>query len=93
MKTTAKKLIAQRAHQIRQITGIDKNGFQVCHLVLVDKAKEGLFLEAVKSGHGELKNYGTILGSCFGSVPSMELIAKMKEEYGVDLKSEYPYDD
>ncbi len=72
-----------QAELIYLVKGIDA-GRNAWYYVLVDRLKLQLFLKALNDEIIHLENYGRILYSAYGDDPSIEITAKLKEEYGIE---------
>ncbi len=66
------------------VQGQDSQGRTAFYYVLVDKIKKELFLREVTNGATDLRKFGKILISGFGSEPSEDAKAYLKNEFNLD---------
>jgi hypothetical protein len=77
----AAKIYTSRTELVWLVTGTDKG--QACwHFLYVDKIKLEIFKARLKTGSLELKDYGTILYSGWGTEPPEDIKQKIQEQFG-----------
>jgi hypothetical protein len=80
------ELIARSGRHVQQLIAKDSTDQWAFYCVLVQPAKEQLFLRAIESkGVIDLERYGKIIGSCYGKEPTEELRAELREKYGFEV--------
>jgi hypothetical protein len=82
----ADRLVARRGHLIHKLKAKDSTGRWAYYFVLVMPDREAEFLAAI-AGDGtiELDDYGKVVASCYGEVPSIEVAEYLKEKYGFEI--------
>lgn len=66
------------------VQGHDRYDRAAFYYVLVDRIKEELFLREVSNGATDLRRFGKILVSGFGTEPSEDAKAYLKKEFNLD---------
>jgi len=85
-RTFTDQLIARSGHLVHKLKAKDTSGRWAYYFVLVQPAKERLFLKAIDGdGTVDLEKYGKVIGSCYGEGPSEELRSFLKDKYGFDV--------
>ena len=80
------RLTASRAHLIHKIKAKDSTGRWACYFVLVIPEREARFMAALHNTDSvELEAWGTVIASSYGTEPSSEVRAMLKERYGFDV--------
>lgn len=81
----AARIIQNARHPIHFIHGTDRNG-RPCHFFVLAPQHQYSVLEN-HFGHGtvDVRNYGRIVASGFGRIPSAETLQHLKETYGYEF--------
>ncbi len=80
------QLIADSGHLVHKVKAKDSTGRWAYYFVLVSAAMERVFLRDLKSTNTlDLENYGKVLASNYGEMPSESVIRMLKERYGWDV--------
>ena len=80
------RLTASRAQLVHKITAKDSTGRWACYFVLVMPEREARFMAALHSKEPvELETWGTVIASSYGTEPSSEVRAMLKERYWFDV--------
>lgn len=85
MTKFTKQQVGGKGKYIYELKSTDKNGFHVWHFIMVAPAKVNAFLNAKKQPIFDLRDYGEILKSGYGSHPPKEVIDEINEKYGLDF--------
>jgi hypothetical protein len=84
-KPFTSKLVASRGHLIYRVDGQDNQGKQRWYYLLVDKARESSFQEALRTGHLNVAEFGSILEFGYGAGPPQEVIRRLEKAYDIKL--------
>lgn len=84
-KKLRKFYISVRGHIIHKIKAKNSSGKWVYYFVLVESEQEKSFMEAI-GGKGtiNLDDYGIVVASCYGEVPSNKIKKYLENTYGFD---------
>jgi len=76
-------LIGGLGHLIHKLKAKDSTGRWAYYFVLVMPKNEASFLKSI-DGNGtiNLQDYGTVVASCYGEEPTVEVSDFLKEKYG-----------
>lgn len=81
--TNIDKYISKNPHLVHKLKAKDATGRWAYYFVFVPSAKERIFLKAIEGdGAINLEEYGTVIGSCYGTAPDNQLKKLLKEKYG-----------
>jgi len=80
------QLIARSGHLIHRLKAKDTTGRWAYYFVLVQPAKERLYVRAVEGGATmDLRKYGKVIASCYGEAPTDEVKTFLRDKYGFDV--------
>ena len=81
--------IAQKGHLIHKLKAKDTTGSWAYYFVLVEPDKEKAFLQSIDGdGTVDLENYGSVIASCYGETPTVEICDYLREKYGFEISPE-----
>ena len=66
------------------VQGVDTAGREAFYYLKIDLPRKAVFLEKIKEGNIDLRDYGQILGCGFGANPTKAALAQLKQKYGID---------
>lgn len=82
-RSHAEQLIARNRNLVHRITANDTTGRRACYFIYVERAKEALFLAALKRNEiVHLETYGRVIAACYGDEPTEEVKRLLWEKYG-----------
>lgn len=85
-RSHADQLIARSGHLVHKLKAKDTTGRWAYYFVLVDAAREAIFLKAIKGeGKIDLTDFGKVIASCYGEAPTDEVRRFLKEKYGFEV--------
>lgn len=80
------QIIAKKGHLIHKLKAKDSTGRWAYYFVLVEAPREAQFLKAIKGdGMVDLEEFGKIIASCYGEIPSDEVRTFLKDKYGFEV--------
>lgn len=84
------RLIAGKGHLIRRYDAVDKTGRQAVYYILMEPPQAARFARALadlkeQRGIIDFAQYGKVIASCYGTEPSAQVRALLKERYGFDV--------
>lgn len=75
--------VARMAYNVHRLRAKDSTGQPACYFVLVEPELDASFLRATQgSGVVDLEHFGVVLASCYGTEPTEEVRAYLRERYG-----------
>lgn len=80
-KTFATNIVKRRGNHVCLYTGVDSTGHPAWYYLLLDFKNKILFSKT-HSQAIDLKNFGTILYSGYGTQPPQTITKRMTDEYG-----------
>jgi hypothetical protein len=84
MMSFVKSTASSANNKLYYIQGIDAAGREAFYYLMVDKLKKQLFLHDSTLQKMDLRHYGKILISGFGTMPSEASLSFLKNEHGLD---------
>lgn len=85
-RTAIARLVRARPDCVHRVKARDTTNRWAVYFVYVPPSREGSFLRALEGeGLVDLADYGTVIASGYGETPTPELLAKLKDEFGLTL--------
>lgn len=85
-RSFADREVARQGHLVHKLKAKDSTGRWAYYFVLVKPRMEARFMAAIEGdGMVDLEDYGRVIGSCYGTEPTEELRAILKERYDFDV--------
>ena len=69
---------------IHYVAATDMTGSRACYFVQVQTVKLPLFMKAVQSDFIRFSDYGKIIASCYGEMPTAAIRQDLLENYGFE---------
>ena len=85
-KSFTDREISRSGHLIHKLKAKDSTRKWAYYFVLIDEPRERDFMKMIGSeGMIDLKNFGTVVASCYGEKPDAQTANFLKETYGFDV--------
>ncbi len=85
-RSAVDQLISRSGHLVHKLKAKDSTGRWAYYFVLIQPAKEKLFMNALDSENTiNLEDYGKVIASCYGEEPTQEVRDFLKSKYDFDV--------
>lgn len=80
------EIVASKAHLVHKLKAKDVSGRWAYYFVLVEDENEQAFLHAIEGdGTVDLESYGSVVASCYGEMPTLEIKQYLRDRYGWEV--------